>query len=113
MKFKARALMGGPMGETICVRLGILVFALFAIAATPSSRAASSDLEEVYQNILQLDAAGRHDEALSEARHLEKLARARFGQNHASYAYALGVEATMLDAAGQTDAADELYQRAL
>ena len=70
-------------------------------------------IETVYQQILQLDAAGRHDEALSQARLLERLARARFGQNHASYAYALGVEAWMLDADGQIEAADDLYQRAL
>src|SRR5947199_5396478 len=102
------------MGAVAGARWGILALAILAIAATPlSPLAASSDIETVYQNVLRLDAAGQHDEALSEARYLEKLARARYGPNHARYAYALAVEAWMLDAAEQTDAADNLYQRAL
>src|SRR3981081_2202329 len=102
------------MGAVADARWGILALAILAIVATPlRPLAASSDLETVYQSVLRLDAAGQHDEALSEARHLEELARARYGPNHARYAYALAVEAWMRAAAGQRDTADHFYQRAL
>src|SRR5437764_15430551 len=102
------------MRATVYVRLSVAALAfLVLMPLPPCSRAASSDIETLYQDILQLDAAGRHDEALSQAKRLERLARNRFGPNHASYAYALGIEAWMLDEAGQTGDAEDLYLRAL
>jgi tetratricopeptide (TPR) repeat protein len=84
------------------------------VTTVPLADAAGTpDLDSVYQSIVQLDAARRHDEALAQAKRLEQLARARFGTNNSSYAYALGVEAWMLEDAGKTSDAEALYIRAV
>jgi tetratricopeptide (TPR) repeat protein len=63
--------------------------------------------------IVQLIARGDHAAALEEAQKLEATAKAQFGINHASYAYALNTLATVYTAQQKYDEAEGLYRRAM
>src|SRR5262245_62677060 len=63
--------------------------------------------------IVQLIARGDHAAALAEAQKLEAAAKAQFGINHTSYAYALNTLATVYLAQQKYDEAEELYRRAM
>src|SRR5262245_105695 len=63
--------------------------------------------------IIQLMVRGDHAAALLKAQKLEAAAKAQFGINHTSYAYALNVLATVYMAQEKPDEAEGLYRRAL
>jgi tetratricopeptide (TPR) repeat protein len=63
--------------------------------------------------IVQLMARGDHAAALQEAQKLEAAAKAQFGIDHTSYAYALNTLATVYVAQQKYDEAEGLYRRAM
>ena len=98
------------------VSAGLICLWVATSAACPAT-AQEPDMNAVMQRdikaIEELLVKGDHAAALVEAQKLEAAARAQFGINHTSYAYALSVLATVYVTQGKFDEAEALVRRAI
>lgn len=86
-----------------------------ALAAPVTTAAASQgeDLNAIYHRVLELEEAGKYDEALALARRLKGRIAASLGENSESYATVLVAEADLASRLGGTVEAEALYRRAI
>jgi tetratricopeptide (TPR) repeat protein len=99
-----------PIARSPTRALGVVVTLWFA--PMPAS-AQPADIAAILQRYQHDYAAGNYQAALTDAQRLEAAVKARYGSKDINYATALSAEATVYEALGRLDAAEDLFKRAL
>jgi hypothetical protein len=103
-------LTAGRRSKTVAL-VAILALTTFGARATASAQPA--DIKAIDKAFKDHYARGNYPAAQIEAEKLERLAKARFGADHASYAVALIKLGIVVHARGKYSEAEGLFKRAL
>jgi tetratricopeptide (TPR) repeat protein len=93
----------------VCLSIGVST----ACPATAQEPDTNAVMQPDIKAIVQLLESGNHAAALVEAQKFEAAAKAQFGVNHTTYAYALSVLATVYVTQEKFDEAETLFRRAM
>jgi tetratricopeptide (TPR) repeat protein len=106
----SKVLTAGRLSKTVAF-VAILAFTTFGALATASAQ--PSDIKAIDKAFQDHYARGNYPAAQIDAQELERLVKARFGTDHASYAVALNKLGIVYSAQGKYSEAEGHFKRAL